>query len=257
MPGSHRGIEILPHHDPTRKPVAGGQKAIKVNRRVEGYGLLLGEGYCGIARVDTIASVFDLCNRGLAARVDDFHPPYFLVRLSRFLQHFLLSRKHFILVHIAQSADNFIFSAGSVSRALHIDHVAPDKLGGGGRLQATHDKVGVRQDLLVDKARAVQIRIGGGLHPFGGKSCRSRGGALRGVGRNAVGGRLRPYRSREQQQEQSCFLHVTSGKERTALPPLVKCHKRKAQPEGNKRVRVGQGYEGVSPPSPKVFRRQC
>src|SRR5258708_31756 len=199
-----------------------------MDRRMEGYGLLLGKRYCRISGVDAIAGVFDLCNRGLAAGVDNPHSSHFLVRLSRLFQHFPLSREHFILVDIAKSAHNLIFSPRSVARALHIDHVAPDKLRRGGRLQTTGNEVGVRQDLFSDETGTVQIRIGGSLHAFGGKGRRSRGSALRGVGRSTVSSRLRPCRSREQQQEQSCFLHVTSGKDRAAPPPLVKCHKRKA-----------------------------
>ena len=88
-----------------------GQEAVEAHGSMERNGLLFGEWNRRVARIDAVARIFDLRDRGLVARVDDLHPADFFIRLAGFLHQLLLPGKHLVFVDIPQRADDFVFRA--------------------------------------------------------------------------------------------------------------------------------------------------
>ena len=141
--------------------------------------LFLHEWDRGVARIDTVARVLDLRDGGVLAGVNHFDPGHFFIGLAGFLQELFLAGEHLVFIQIAQRTNDFVFSAGGVSRPVHVDHVAANKLGRSRGLQATRDKVRIGQRLLADEPGAIQVRIRRSLNPLRGKAVAGRCSAFR------------------------------------------------------------------------------
>src|SRR5579872_6184203 len=149
--------------------------------------LLLGEWNRRVAGVHAIARILDLTDRSPVAGVHDFHAAHFLVRLPGLLQEFPFSGIHLVLVDIAQSAHDFVLSAGGVSGSLEIDKIATREFCRCRRLEAAGYEVRVRQNLFADKSSTIQVGIRGRLHALGGETIRSRRSSLRSLCGAAIG----------------------------------------------------------------------
>ena len=133
---------------------------------MKGHHGFFGERNGSVSRIDRVTGIFDLRHRCPAAGIDDSYPAYFLVRLPGSLHQLALSREHLILIDVAQFADNLILRAGRVAGTLHINDVVLDELSALGSIQPTRHEVGIGQDLPVNETSAVNICVGGHLHPL-------------------------------------------------------------------------------------------
>src|SRR4051812_23329737 len=91
-----------------------------------------------------------------------------------------------------------------------------------GGVQATDDVIRVGENLFADKSGAIQVRIGRCRNSLDREAVCRRRRPLRSL-KCAWIGSLSPCCRRKQKYEQSCFLHVTSGKDRAwrPLPQLM------------------------------------
>src|SRR6476620_9640189 len=127
---------------------------------MKGDGLFFCERNRNIARVDWIATKLDLRDCGTATSVDHANPTHLRVRLTGSGYEFALSRINFVLVWIAQLANDGVLLAGLIARTLQIDEIAIGKFRGTGRIKTARHKGGIRHRLFRDEAST--IKGGGG-----------------------------------------------------------------------------------------------
>src|SRR5438477_2789778 len=210
--------------------------------------LLLGERYCNVTGVHRLATEFDMGNRGFASRIDDSHSRQLSVRLAHSREHSVLAGKYFVAVRVSKLTDDGVLLAGLIAASCQINQIVVGELGRIWAVETAKHEIRVGQYLLVYEAGAVQIGSRGGLHSLYRKAHRSRYRSLRSrlVGRRRVRLLGSCGNRQAQQEQQSYFLHVTSGSGPQAQAfSLLRLENKGFHPEGHNRDRTGQGYAGV------------
>src|SRR5260370_17412404 len=129
-----------------------GRETVEMCRHVERNRRSFHERYSDISRVDGITTEFHLGDGAVTTRIDYPYPPNFPVRASHGSQYFFLPRIDFILVDVAQFADDRIQLSRLVAASRQVDQFPNLELGRGWCLQATVHLVPVGNPALVNKS---------------------------------------------------------------------------------------------------------
>ena len=210
--------------------------------------LLLSIRYSNVTGIHRLATELDVADRRLASSVDDSHPCQLGVWLPHGSEHGVLAGKYLVTVRVSKLTNNRVLLAGLIAVSCQINQIVVDEFSSIWAFETAENEIGVRKNLFVDEAGAVQVGTGGSLHPLNWKANRSR---YRSLGRRLIGRvgvcLLGSRGSRHAQQEQkSCFLHFTSGSTpQSQAFSLLRLENKGFHPEGNNGDGMGQGYAGV------------
>src|SRR5207247_9900857 len=140
------------------------------------------------------------------------HPCQLGVWLPHGIEHGVLAGKYLVTVRVAKLTNNRVLLAGLIAVSCQINQIVVDEFSSIWAFETAEHEIGVRKNLFVDEAGAVQVGTGGSLHALNCKANRSR---YRSLARRLIGpvlvclvGNRRGTHST--QEAQSCTAHLPS-----------------------------------------------
>ena|SRR5437868_4549823 len=123
-----------------------------------------------IAGTDRVTTELHLCNCFLIASIKNTYASDLGVRLAGSGNSCVLAGIYFVLIRILQFPQDGVLGAALVATAGEVHDVAVHELGSVGSVQTASYEICIRQNILADKAGAVEISVRGGLYPLSGNT---------------------------------------------------------------------------------------